>query len=127
MVSESQIAHEPMILIPIISPPSGQSQNLNLNTQPGSNSLGHNIYVSLRPLIDELEQLWSSEALIHYVLRKHNFLMKTALMWTINDLPAFGMISGWSTHGKIACPYYMENNKAFMLTNSGKISFFYCH
>jgi hypothetical protein len=36
------------------------------------------------------------------------------------------MVSGWSTHGKLACPYYMENNKAFTLTNGGK-AFFYCH
>ena len=48
-------------------------------------------------------------------------------MWTINDFPAYGMVSGWSMHGKLACPYCMENNKAFTLTNGGKASFFYCH
>jgi hypothetical protein len=53
--------------------------------------------------------------------------MRAALMWTINDFPAYGMVSGWSTHGKLACPYYMENNKAFTLTNGGKAFFFYCH
>jgi hypothetical protein len=53
--------------------------------------------------------------------------MRAALMWTINDFPAYGMVSGWSTHGKLACPYCMENNKAFMLTNRGKASFFFCH
>ena len=37
------------------------------------------------------------------------------------------MVYGWSTHGKLAYPYCMENNKAFMLTNGGKASFFYCH
>lgn len=26
----------------------------------------------------------------------------------------------WSTHEKLAYPYYMENNKAFTLTNRGK-------
>jgi hypothetical protein len=48
-------------------------------------------------------------------------------MWTINDFPAYGMVSGWSTHGKLACPYCIENNKAFKLTNGGKASFFNCH
>ena len=48
-------------------------------------------------------------------------------MWTINDFPAYGMLSGWSTHGKLACPYCMENNKEFTLANGGKASFFYCH
>ena len=38
-------------------------------------------------------------------------------MWTINDFPAYGMLSGWSTHGKLACPYCMENNKAFTVYN----------
>ena len=36
------------------------------------------------------------------------------------------MLSGWSMYGKLACPYYMENNKAFMLTKV-KLFFFYCH
>jgi hypothetical protein len=48
-------------------------------------------------------------------------------MWTINDFPAYEMVSSWSTHGKLACSYCMENNKAFTLTNKGKTSFFYCH
>jgi len=48
-------------------------------------------------------------------------------MWTINDFPAYGMVSGLSTHGKLAYPYCMENNKAFTLTNGGKASYFYYH
>jgi len=48
-------------------------------------------------------------------------------MCTINDFPAYRMVSSWSTHGKLACPYCMENNKAFTLTNEGKAFFFYCH
>jgi hypothetical protein len=75
-------------------------------------------------LIDELKQLWSSEALTYDVSRKQNFIMKAALMWTINDFLAYRIVSGWSTHVKLACPYCMENNKAFTLTNGGKSSFF---
>jgi hypothetical protein len=94
---------------------------------PGPSSLVRNIDVCLRPLIDELAQLWSSGALTYDISRKQNFLMRAALMWTINDFPAYGMLSGWSTHGKLACPYCMENNKAFKLTNEGKASFLDCH
>jgi hypothetical protein len=72
-------------------------------------------------------QLWSSGALTYDISRKHNFLMRVALMWTINDFLAYGMVSSWSMHGKLACPYCMENNKAFTLTNRGKASFFDCH
>ena len=56
-----------------------------------------------------VEQLWSSEALTYDILRKENFVMRAALMWTINDFPAYGMVSGLSTHGKLAYPYCMEN------------------
>jgi hypothetical protein len=66
---------------------------------PSPSSSGRNIDVCLRPLIDELTQLWSSGALTYNILRKQNFVMRSALMWTIN-----GMVSGWSTHGKLACP-----------------------
>jgi len=94
---------------------------------PGPSSLGQNIDVCLRPLIDELAQLWSSGALTYNISRKQNFLIRAALMWIINDFPAYGMLSGWSTHGKLAYPYCIENNKAFTLTNGGKASFFDCH
>jgi len=94
---------------------------------PGPRSPGRNIDVCLQPLIDELAQLWSSGALTYDISRKQNFLMRATLMWTINDFPAYEMLSGWSTHGKLACPYYMENNKAFTLANGGKASFFDCH
>jgi hypothetical protein len=75
-------------------------------------------------LIDELAQLWSYGALTYDISRKQNFVTRSASMWTIIDFPAYGMLSGWSTHGKLACPYCMENNKAFTLTNGGKASFF---
>jgi hypothetical protein len=88
---------------------------------------GRNIDVCLRLLIDELTQLWSSRALTYDILRKHNFVMRAALMWNINDFLAYRIVSGWSTYGKLACPSCMENNKAFTLTNGGKASFFYCH
>jgi hypothetical protein len=90
---------------------------------PGPSSPGRNIDVCLRPLIDELAQLWSSGALTYDISRKKNFVMRAALMCTINDFPAYGMVSGWSMHEKLACPYYMENNNAFTLTNGGKASF----
>jgi len=90
----------------------------------GSNSLGQNIDVCLWPLIDELKYLWTSKTLVYDVSRKYNFLTKATLMWTINDFSSYEMVSGWSTHGKLACPYCMENNKTFTLINDGKTSFF---
>jgi hypothetical protein len=34
------------------------------------------------------------------------------------------MVSGWSIYEKLTCLYYIKNNKAFILTNNFKISFF---
>jgi len=94
---------------------------------PGPSNPGRNIDVCLCPLIDKLTQLWSFGTLTYDISRKHNFVMRATLMWTINDFPAYGMLSGWSVHGKLASPYCMENNKAFTLRNGGKAFFFYCH
>jgi len=91
---------------------------------PSPSSLRQNINVCLRPLIDELAQLWSSRALTYDISRKQNFLMRAALIWTINDFPAYGMLFGWSMHEKLLCSYCMENNKAFTLPNGGKGFFF---
>jgi hypothetical protein len=71
--------------------------------------------------------MWSSKTLTCDILRKQNFQMKSILICTINDFPAYSMVFGWSTNEKLACSYCMENNKAFMLTNGSKMSFFYCH
>jgi hypothetical protein len=60
---------------------------------PGPSNTGWNIDVCLRSLIDELTQLWSFEALTYDISRKYNFIMRAALMWTINDFPAYGMVS----------------------------------
>ena len=59
---------------------------------PGLSSPDRNIDVCFRSLIDELTQLWSSEALIYDISRKQNFVMGTALMWTINDFSAYIMV-----------------------------------
>src|SRR4051812_18223738 len=53
--------------------------------------------------------------------------MRAALLWTVNDFPAYGMLSAWSTHGKLSFPIWMEDTKAFTLKRSGKPTFFYCH
>src|SRR3954470_10450313 len=52
--------------------------------------------------------------------------MRAALLWTFNDFPPYGMLSAWSTHGKLSCPICMEDTKAFTLKRSGKPTFFYC-
>ena len=94
---------------------------------PGPKNPGKHLDVFLRPLIDELKMLWSIGVNTYDAFRKQNFLMRVALMWTINDFSAYAMLSGWSTHRRLACPYCMEYTKSFILESGKKISFFDCH
>jgi len=93
---------------------------------PGPSNPKASIDVYLRPLIDDLNKL-SNGIWTYDVSRKQNFLMRAALMWTINDFPAYGMLSGWSTHGILACPHCMEHTKTFTLNYGRKSCWFDCH
>ncbi|XP_052728261.1 uncharacterized protein LOC128195210 [Vigna angularis] len=84
------------------------------------------IDVYLEPLIDELKKLWTG-VITYDISRKQHFILRAMLMWTINDFPAYGMLSGWSTHGKLACPHCMEHTKAFRLYHGAKNSWFDSH
>ena len=48
-------------------------------------------------------------------------------MWTVSDFPAYSMLFGWSTAGRLACPYCMDKSDAFTLKFSGKQSWFDNH
>jgi hypothetical protein len=60
----------------------------------GPRSPNVRIDVFLQPLIDDLQQLWYHGAWTYNISTKQNFVMKVCLMWTINDFPAYGMLSG---------------------------------
>jgi hypothetical protein len=94
---------------------------------PGLNNLKHKVNVFLQPLIDELNKLWSEGVPTYDISKKQNFQLWTALLWTINDFPAYGMLSGWSTTGRLAYPYRMEYIKSFQLQFGDKTSWFNCH
>ncbi|XP_070007649.1 uncharacterized protein [Nicotiana sylvestris] len=85
------------------------------------------IDVYLQPLIDDLKQLWCDGVETYDISTKKNLNLRANLMWTINDFPAYGMLSGWMTAGKLACPYFMENSKAFTLKHGRKQLWFDCH
>ncbi|GAA0174326.1 hypothetical protein LIER_27743 [Lithospermum erythrorhizon] len=66
---------------------------------PGPKSPGRDLDMFLRPLLDELNDLWSVGANTWDSYIKENFQLRVALMWTISDFPAYGMLSGWNSHG----------------------------
>jgi hypothetical protein len=97
-----------VILIPYNLPPwlyEKQSYWIMSMLIPGKKSPGLNIDVYLRPLIEELKELWNTGVDCRDVKEKENFTLRAMLLWTINDFPAYAMLSGWSTKGKFACPY----------------------
>jgi len=73
---------------------------------PGPSNPKASIDVYIKPLIDDLNKLWSG-IWTYDVSRKQNFRMRATLMWTINDFPAYKMLFGWSTHDRLACSYCM--------------------
>ncbi|CAN6829086.1 unnamed protein product [Brassica oleracea] len=83
--------------------------------------------VFLQPLIYELQQLWAHGFETYDVSCKENFQMRAVLMWTISDFPAYGMLSGWTTHGRLSCPYCQDDTDAFQLKNGRKTCWFDCH
>ena len=66
--------------------------------------------IFLRPLIDELNELWvNSLDTRNAVTNNRVFRMQAVLLWTINDFPARSSISRWSGQGYKACPTCNED------------------
>lgn len=91
---------------------------------PGPKDPTKDLHVYLRPLINELKKLWRTGEETYDRYSRTNFMMKAALLWTISDFPALGMLSGWSTKGKLACHVCMGAVKANQLKHGGKPSFY---
>ncbi|XP_060965344.1 uncharacterized protein LOC133034304 [Cannabis sativa] len=65
--------------------------------------------VFLRPLVDELKELWNNGVPMRDSSTNSMFTMRAALLWTVNDFPARGSLSGWSGQGYKACPTRNED------------------
>ncbi|XP_048632974.1 uncharacterized protein LOC125607181 [Brassica napus] len=94
---------------------------------PGPKHPRKSLDIYLQPLIEELQMLWRDGVEAYDISMKERFKMRAVLMWTISDFPAYGMLSGWTTHGRLACPYCQDETGAFWLSNGRKHSWFDCH
>ncbi|XP_042974900.1 uncharacterized protein LOC122306541 [Carya illinoinensis] len=83
---------------------------------PGPRSPGNEIDVYLQPLIDELIDLWKNGVDTYDAMTAQTFRLHATLFWTINDFPAYGNLSGWSTKGKMACPSCRQETDSMWLT-----------
>ena len=61
---------------------------------PGPDSLGRDIDVYLCSLINELKILLKTGVETYECVSIEKFNMRGALMWTVNDFPTYGYLSG---------------------------------
>ncbi|XP_062013821.1 uncharacterized protein LOC133730206 [Rosa rugosa] len=90
---------------------------------PGPKQPGNDINVYLAPLVDDLKKLWNQGVEVYDAFSQVTFNLRAILMWTVNDFPAYGNLSGWPYKGKVACPVCREETCAEWLTNSRKFSY----
>nr|AAV31206.1 hypothetical protein [Oryza sativa Japonica Group] len=70
---------------------------------------GNDIDVFLKPVIDDLENLWKEGVETWDAYGQENFTLRVILFCTINDYPTLGNLSGQTVKGKKACSDCMEH------------------
>ncbi|XP_078157466.1 uncharacterized protein LOC144553243 [Carex rostrata] len=65
---------------------------------------GNDIDVYLAPLIEDLQKLWRDGVRVWDAYGKEQFELRAMVFCTINDFPAYGNLSGYSTKGAKVCP-----------------------
>jgi hypothetical protein len=93
---------------------------------PGPDHPGPKLNVMLKPLIDELKELWNRvEAYDSY--KKQKFTLWAAYLWSIHDFMAYNIFAGWSVHERLTCLICHSDTDCFYLTAGGKINYFDCY
>ncbi|CAL2266081.1 unnamed protein product [Prunus armeniaca] len=83
----------------------------------------NDIDVYLEPLIDDLKSLWDGIGGVYDAHNGEYFTLRAALMWTINDFPAYGNLSGCVVKGYKACPICGDDTPSHRLKNGHKICY----
>ncbi|KAL0541089.1 hypothetical protein IC582_021120 [Cucumis melo] len=81
------------------------------------------IGIYLEPLIDDLKLLWESGVQCYDAYNEELFNLRTVLLWTINDFPAYGNLSGCSVKGYKACPICEDNTSSIRLKYGKKMAY----
>ena len=56
-------------------------------------------------------------------MRLSQVKLRATILWTINDFPAYGNLSGWNTKGKLACPTCNKETSFLSLKHGRKICY----
>jgi hypothetical protein len=93
---------------------------------PNLEAFGPQINVMLKPLIEELKQLWIGvEAYDYY--KQQKISLRVMYLWSVHDFKAYNIFASWSIQGELICPICGSYTNYFHLTYGGKISYFDCH
>ncbi|XP_062114091.1 uncharacterized protein LOC133825119 [Humulus lupulus] len=85
-----------------------------INPFSRSKQPGNDVDVYLAPLIDDLKLLWDGVD-CYDSFSKESFILRGLLLWTINDFPAYGNLSGCYVKGYKGCPICGEQTSATRL------------
>ncbi|XP_026460716.1 uncharacterized protein LOC113361826 [Papaver somniferum] len=113
----------PVLIVVYNIPPQQcmQAENIILSLMiPGKKQPGRDIDIYLQPLIDDLIELWDNDVEVYDKFGNTMFNLKALLMWTINDFPAYGNISGCTYKGKATFPLCGDNTLSTWLLFSHK-------
>ncbi|WKA02961.1 hypothetical protein VitviT2T_021106 [Vitis vinifera] len=89
----------------------------------GPRQPGNDIDVYLAPLLDDLKMLWDVGVECYDVHQQEVFTLRAVLLWTINDFPAYGNLSGCVVKGYFACPICGEDTFSHRLKHGKKNSY----
>ncbi|KAL5551697.1 hypothetical protein UlMin_001873 [Ulmus minor] len=84
---------------------------------------GNDIDVFLAPLVEDLKLLWEEGVECFDGYRNETFNLRATLLWTINDFPAYGNLSGYSVKGYKACPICGNDTCSERLKHRKKICY----
>ncbi|KAK1618050.1 hypothetical protein QYE76_023567 [Lolium multiflorum] len=88
----------------------------------GPKQPGNNIDVYLRPLFEELLQLWSKPGVLAWdEYKQEAFNLRALLFVTINDWPALSNLSGQTNKGYNACTHCLDETEGAYLKKCKKV------
>nr|ABA97043.1 transposon protein, putative, CACTA, En/Spm sub-class [Oryza sativa Japonica Group] len=83
---------------------------------------GNDIDVYLRPLVEDLKQLWKKEGVpVWDEDKQEEFNLRALLFVTINDWPALSNLSGQSNKGYKVCTHCMDETESTYLKHCRKV------
>ncbi|XP_019168110.1 PREDICTED: uncharacterized protein LOC109163850 [Ipomoea nil] len=86
----------------------------------GPKQPGNDIDVYLAPLVEDLKILWNEGVPVYDAYTRSRFTLRAMIFCTINDFPAYGNLSGYTTKGAKACPICEDETPSLWLSNCKK-------